>query len=152
MWYEWLNIFALIWGHADIFRIQQILLCQMNQIMCSFAGLPVTIARAGLVPFLISFLIGFLVQVRTKKVFFLLLFIYFMLYLFTLTLFWSLSSISLQLFTLPFQNWHVFLKQLLLLVIIRWLLFFIHIFIFLFYWTAFWHLMELILTSQYLQF
>lgn len=107
-----------------------------------FVGLPVTIARAGLVPFLISFLVGFLVQVRN-------LYFFFFLVVFILTLFWILSSISND-FNISKLTW--FFKSATSFGNYEGASFSIHIFIFLFYWTIFWHLMELILTSQYLQF
>lgn len=72
IWYEWLNMFTLIDGTADMFTIEQIqAITNSSNIVLLFIyislffyeGLPVTIARAGLLPFLISFLIGFFVQV-----------------------------------------------------------------------------------------
>ncbi len=114
IWYEWLNMFALIYGRADIF-IQQILSWQIHQnfFFFFFVGLPVTIARAGLVPFLISFLVGFLVQVR-----------HFYFFFFLLSLFWHCFGFLAPFqTTLTFQNWHGFSKALLLLVIMRGLLF-----------------------------
>ncbi len=145
IWYEWLNMFALIYGRADIF-IQQILSWQIHQnffffffffcrTACNYCSgrsgafldiLPCRLSSAG-------------------KTF---LFIYFLV-VFILTLFWILSSISND-FNISKLTW--FFKSATSFGNYEGASFSIHIFIFLFYWTIFWHLMELILTSQYLQF